>query len=142
VDPAFGVPNVSVTPISPPLATATADPCWIVVTGDQKLVFATAAGGDISSLSLGFDGKLTMLHKSATAADGNDTNADRLQFGTTDLSISADSRYLYQLHSFEGAIYVFLVNPNGTLTFVEKQAVFDLGNRPRNEGSPFGIVAN
>jgi 6-phosphogluconolactonase (cycloisomerase 2 family) len=142
VDPNFGIPNVALTPVSQPLKTNTADPCWVVLTGDQKLAFVTSAGGDVSSYSVGFDGKLTLLHKSATAADGQDTNADRLQFGATDLSLSADSRYLYQLHSFEGRIYVFLINGNGTLTFVETQDAFDLGTRPRNEGSPFGIVAN
>jgi hypothetical protein len=140
-DPTLNPPSPSYLPVAQPLSTTTTDPCWITLTADQKLAFVSSAAGTVSSFAVGFDGKLTMLHPAATAPDGVNDTADLLGFGITDLASSRDGKYVYQLHSFEGALYVFLVNPNGLLTFVERHEVFDLTQYVRNEGPPLGISA-
>ena len=138
LNPAGGRP---VIPIGDLEKTESTDPCWIVLTNDQRLAFVSSAIGQISSFSVAFDGQMTLLHRAATSADGEDDANDLIGFGVTDLALSRDSRYLYQLHSFEGKVYVFLVNPNGTLTYVEQHDVFDLTVYIRNEGPPYGIAA-
>lgn len=140
-DPVLNGPGRPVIPVGGVVESESTDPCWIVLTNDQKLAFVSSAIGQISSFSVAFDGQMTLLHRAATAPDGEDDTNDVLGFGITDLALSRDSRYLYQLHSFEGKVFVFLVNPNGTLTYVEQHDVFDLSVYIRNEGPPYGIAA-
>lgn len=120
------------------------DPCWLVLTNDQKLLFVTSpfGGAQIGSYAVGKDGTLTLLHEAATAVDGRDHLNDGLGDGILDVTLSNDSKYLYQLNGLDGSLYGFQVNGNGTLTFIEKFQVFNLepfgmgGN-----GGPFGIAS-
>ncbi|HET9143347.1 hypothetical protein [Actinophytocola sp.] len=120
------------------------DACWVVSTTDGKLAFVANAfgGGTISSYGVDGDGVLTLLHSSATAASTQDPEDDHLGDGTTDMSLSRDDRYLYQLNSIAGVLHVFKVNNGGTLSFVEDHQVFNL--TPPDAGghaAPFGLAA-
>ncbi|OLZ48645.1 hypothetical protein BS330_32785 [Amycolatopsis keratiniphila subsp. nogabecina] len=120
------------------------DSCWVVVTDDQRTVFVSSPFDDgiVSSYSLGADGALTLLQPVATAADGKDSKNDNLPMGATDMSLSRDSQFLYQLNSFTGSLYVFKVVGNGLLTFVEKHDVFQLPEFGKGgEAAPFGLAA-
>jgi 6-phosphogluconolactonase (cycloisomerase 2 family) len=126
--------------------TTTTDACWILVTNDKQLAFASAPaeGGTISSFKVDKDGSLTLLHRSASAPDGQDANvdADRTLLGLTDLSLSRDSKFVYQLNSLEGLLYVFSINSNGTLTYIETHEAFNILPIPQGGmGAPFGIAA-
>lgn len=136
-------PDGSLTATAPVIQTGGSDTCWIVADTQQKLAFASSAmgGGAITSFSIGKDGKLTLLHQAATAVDGrsaNDGNPD----GLTDLALSRDGKYLYQLNSIFGGMDVYQVNSNGTLTAVEQHQVFIL-QLPFEGGqlTPMGIAA-
>lgn len=131
----------SVSPSSDIVPSFSTDPCWIVVTNDQRLAIVSSALGTLSTFAVSVTGEMSLLHVAATSASGNDSVKDYLGFGLTDITLSADSQYVYALHSFEGKIYTFRVNPNGLLTFVEQHEVFDLSTYVRNEGAPYGIAA-
>jgi 6-phosphogluconolactonase len=137
-------PDGSFQPNGGSVANSATDTCWIVVTNDGKLAFASSAmaGGTISSFSLGRDGTPKLLHEAASADDGKNPMADKAGDGLTDLSLSRDSKYLYQLNSIFGLLYVFQVNANGTLTYVEEHQVFNL-ELPFQGGqlTPFGLTA-
>lgn len=130
-------------PISKEVANQQTDTCWVVTTGDGRLAFASSAlgGGSISSYRVDQSGGLTLL-KGAATADQNDPANTHLKNGTTDLSLSQDSKYLYQLNSHFGTLQVFAVNDDGGLTFVEEHQVFDV-LLPEQGGqlTPFGIAA-
>jgi 6-phosphogluconolactonase (cycloisomerase 2 family) len=136
-------PDGSLTDNGPALGSGGTDTCWIVADEAQKLAFASSAmgGGAISSYSINKDGSLTLLHPAASAVDGrsaNDGNPD----GLTDLTLSKDGKYLYQLNSIFGGMDVYQVNSNGTLTAVEQHQVFTL-QLPFQGGqlTPMGIAA-
>ena len=120
------------------------DTCWIVVTDDQKLVFAANAfsGGSITSYRVRDDGGLELLYPVASAPDGRDANNDLVNDGLTDLALSRNTDFLYQLNSIDGTLWVFQVNDNGLLSHVETHQVFDLEPfGAGGEAAPFGISA-
>jgi hypothetical protein len=90
------------------------DTCWFVVTDDGAVGFATSffADGRISSYAVGADGSLELLQA--------DADPD-VHTGASDLSLSGDSRYLYQLNALEGTISAFAVGPDGTLQRVDTE---------------------
>jgi 6-phosphogluconolactonase (cycloisomerase 2 family) len=130
-------------PISKAVDNQQTDTCWVVTTADGRLAFASSAlaSGSISSYRVDESGSLTLLEGSATAEPGDAKNT-HLKNGTTDLSLSRDSKFLYQLNSHFGTMQVFRVNDNGHLSFVEEQKVFDV-TLPEDGGqlTPFGIAA-
>lgn len=134
----------SLRPVGESIPNMQTDSCWIVVTDNQRFAFVSSpfGGGRISSYKVGDDGSLTLANPVATAPDGKDASNDAVPDGITDLSLSRDSKYLYQLNSFEGTLWVFLVNGNGTLTYIENHRVFNLEPFGMGgEAAPFGISA-
>ncbi|MBB5132305.1 6-phosphogluconolactonase (cycloisomerase 2 family) [Thermocatellispora tengchongensis] len=126
------------------VANRQTDSCWVAITRDQRLVFVSSPfdGGIISSYRLGRDGALTLAQEVASAPDGKDRKNDRIPEGATDLSLSRDGGFLYQLNSFNGSLWVFKVNSNGLLTYVEQHQVFQLEPFGRGgEAAPFGIAS-
>ncbi|WP_173123075.1 lactonase family protein [Kibdelosporangium persicum] len=120
------------------------DNCWVVITNDSRMAFTSNAfgGGTVSSYAVDENGALTLLHASATAEPGKDPNDDKLTDGTTDMALSRDSQYLYQLNSNLGMVQVFRTNSDGRLTHVEDQKVFDgPGVDTTGQLAPFGIAA-
>jgi 6-phosphogluconolactonase (cycloisomerase 2 family) len=138
-------PDGTLAPLGGSTANGQTDTCWIAVNSAGHLAYTAApfGGGTITSYRVGDDG-LTLLKKSASAADGvtGAAAADRTDEGLTDLGLSSDGEYLYQLDSFEGVLYVFMTNPDGSLTPVEKHNVFK--EKPfgaGGEAAPFGLAA-
>ncbi|MFC0439911.1 hypothetical protein [Kutzneria buriramensis] len=120
------------------------DTCWIVVTRDQKTAYATSAfgGGAITAYRVGDNDSLQILYPHADAPDGKDASKQVVKDGLTDLVLSHDTNYLYQLNSVTGALQSFKVNPNGLLTHIEDHQVFQL--EPFGQGgqaAPFGLVS-
>ncbi|MDQ7808735.1 beta-propeller fold lactonase family protein [Amycolatopsis sp. A133] len=126
------------------VSNAQTDSCWVAITDDQKFAFVSSPfnGGIISSYRLGADGSLTLAQPVATAPDGKDANNDVVGEGTTDMTLSRDSQFLYQLNSFTGSLWVFKVGAEGLLSFVEQHQVFQLQPFGKGgEAAPFGIAA-
>jgi 6-phosphogluconolactonase len=95
-----------VTPISGPLSSGGAAPCWIVVTQDGKYAYVANAGaGNIKGFSVARNGALSPLG-GATAA------------GTTpvEMTMSGNSRFLYVLEAGSNAIGAFSVRTDGSLS--------------------------
>ena len=104
----------TLTPSSPLVGNGGTDTCWFVITDDSTVGFATSffADGRISSYAVGADGSLALLQADADPDVHN---------GASDLSLSGDSRYLYQLNALEGTISAFAVGPDGTLQRVDTE---------------------
>ncbi len=96
----------TLTPSSPLVGNGGTDTCWFVINDDGTVGFATSffADGRISSYAVGADGSLEVLQADADPDVHN---------GATDLSLSGDSRYLYQLNSLDGTISAFAIGPDG-----------------------------
>ncbi|WP_043636263.1 lactonase family protein [Nonomuraea candida] len=127
------------------VANRQTDSCWVVVTDDQRYAFVSSPFDDgiISTYRLAADGSLSLLHPVSSARDGKDSKNDDLPQGATDISLSRDTKFLYQLNSFEGSLYVFAVNgQNGLLSLVERLPVFQLEPFGKGgEAAPFGLAA-
>ncbi len=141
---AYDVEDGQLTPVGGTVANHQTDTCWIVVTRDQRFAFASSPfeGGAISAYSVAADGQLTLAHPSATSPDGIDVIDNVVADGVTDLALSQDGRYLYQLNSFEGTLYSFRVESDGRLTHLGTEGVFDLPPfGAGGQAAPFGIAA-
>lgn len=118
-------------PTSPSVGNGGTDTCWIVVTDNQQYAYATSffGGGRISSYNVAANGALTLLN--GTAADANVAD------GASDLALSRNSVYLYQLNSLQGTISSFEVRADGSLML--RQIVTPFGPDPM--GAPVGLAA-
>lgn len=85
------------------------DGCWIIITNDQQYAFtANFATDSISSYSLRSDGSAVLINGAAASTGAKSQ--------PTDLGLSADSRYLYNLLRGTGGIAAFRVEANSSLT--------------------------
>jgi len=134
----------TLTANGPTVQTLGSDTCWVVVDEKRGLAFASSVmgGGAISSFRIGKDGRATLMHKAASAADGSSSDKDGAPDGLTDLTLSRDGKYLYQLNSIFGELYVYQVSSNGTLTEIERHPLFRL-QLPFEGGqlTPYGLVS-
>ncbi len=133
----------SLTATSPSVQTGRTDTCWVVATGNGKYAYTASAFGygPITELNLGAKGFTGQFDAVASSPNDDPTNS-HLTFGSTDLSLSSDSQYLYSLNSFEGFVEAFKVQADGTLKFVQKVQVFNLlPFGTGGEASPLGIAA-
>jgi len=107
------------------------DTCWFVVTDNGKIGFTTSffGGGRISSYRVGSNGSLELID--GAAADATVTD------GASDLALSRNSRYLYQLNSLDGTISSFRVEKDADLVLT--QIVTPFGPNPM--GAPLGLAA-
>lgn len=84
-------------------------PCWIAVTNDGLYAYTTNTGsGTISSYSVGYAGKLTLMNESAGNVGANSAPVD--------MGISNDQRSLYALGPGTGVIKGFWIGTDGSLT--------------------------
>lgn len=124
-------PDGTVTPTSGSVGNGGTDSCWVVATDDGKTAFAVSffEGGRISSYAVGPDGSLAL--RDATA-DGGAT-----QTGASDVGLSRDSRYLYNLNSFNGTIDAYRVDGDGLQRIQQVQA-----HAPSpDEAAPIGLAS-
>jgi 6-phosphogluconolactonase (cycloisomerase 2 family) len=107
----------ALSPISPSVRNMQSDTCWVVITDDNRLAFTSSFGDDggISSYRVAPDGNLTLLRAQA-ATPGS---------GSSDLTLSNDSRYLYAKNTVRGTVTAYRVEDSGDL--VEIQEVQDGG---------------
>jgi len=138
-------PDGTLNRVSKAVANGETDSCWITVTRDGKHAFVASPFGDgrIASYAVSPTGQLTLQDEVASSADGKSSTKDDITDGATDLALSYDSKYLYQLNSFTGELVVFKVNAaNGHLNHVETHQVFTLEPfGAGGEAAPFGIAA-
>lgn len=99
--------NGDLTVVSGAVATHQGAPCWAVATKDGRFVYtANAQGGSISGFAVARDGAISLIDANgATAIVGR---------GATDMAVSGNSRYLYQLVG--GSIVALRIRADGHLT--------------------------
>ena len=107
----------ALAPLSPSVRNLQSDTCWVVITDDNKLAFTSSFGDDggLSTYRVEPDGNLVLLRAQA-ATTGS---------GSSDLTLSNDSRFLYAKNSLEGTVTAYRVEDDGDL--VELQKVQDGG---------------
>jgi len=129
---------------SPSISNGGTDTCWFVLTDDQTLGFTSSffANGRISSYEVDDIGIVRLIQAQASATD--DPGNDNVAMGASDLSLSGDSQYLYQLNSVHGTINAFRNNGDGTLMLIEQQTPFpQIAFGPSGgEAAPIGLAAN
>ncbi|HEY0640012.1 MAG TPA: beta-propeller fold lactonase family protein [Pseudonocardiaceae bacterium] len=133
----------TVTGLGPSVATGGTDTCWITVSRDGTLAFATSPfdTAAISSYTVGRDGNMTRLHEAASAADGKDQVNDGVGIGILDLALSQDDKFLYTIDALNGVLHGFSVNDNGTLAKINSYPVFNLLTLAEGgQGGPHGIA--
>lgn len=116
-------PDGSLLRSAPSIQNGGTDTCWFVATDSQTLGFATSFFGDgrISSYELDEIGLVRLVDAVATGETAAD---DGVAMGASDISLSGDSQYLYQLNSINGTINAFANNGDGTLTLVQQVMPF------------------
>jgi 6-phosphogluconolactonase (cycloisomerase 2 family) len=122
----------TLTATSPSVRNGGTDSCWFVVTDSGRYGYVTSffGTGRISSYVVGRNGSLELLD--AQAAD------EEVTPGASDLALSRNSRYLYQLNSFDGTISAFAVGSDGSLTLIQKVAA----HAPSAMAAPLGLAAS
>jgi 6-phosphogluconolactonase (cycloisomerase 2 family) len=121
----------TLTPTSPSVKNGGTDTCWFVLTDNGKFGYTASFFGDgqISLYRVGRDGSLELVESDA---DGGAATT-----GASDMALSRNSHFLYQLNSLEGTINAFRVNSNGSLTFLQTV----LATRPDPMGATLGLAA-
>jgi len=104
--------DASLDPASPTVKNGGTDTCWFVITDDGAYGYATSffGNGRISSYEVGPGGELALLEADAGA---------NVKLGASDITLSRDSRHLYQLNSFDGMINAFRVQADGGLRLIQ-----------------------
>lgn len=113
--------NGTISLITGPISAGQTAACWVVVTNNEKYVYATNTGSDnVSSFSAAHNGALSVLN----GADGTNIKTP------IDAALSSNSRFLYVLNSGNQSITAMEVDHNGSLSFLQNitgLAVGDVG---------------
>jgi 6-phosphogluconolactonase len=100
----------SLSLIDGPEATHQTSACWLAVTNNGKYCYATNTGsGTISGYSID-NGKLTLLNENGVTATTGQTPGD--------VTLSINSKFLYNLNSTSHSITLFRVNQDGSLNSI------------------------
>jgi 6-phosphogluconolactonase (cycloisomerase 2 family) len=102
------------TALSPSVRNGQSDTCWVAITDDNRFAFTSSFGDDggISSYRVSPDGSLALLN----------TQAATVGAGSSDVALSADSRYLYVKNSIQGTVTSFRIENDGALTRLDSDA--------------------
>lgn len=112
-----------------PYANQQTAPCWVAISPDGKLLFATNTMSDsVSTYSIGADGALTLV--------GNATLTGGPKLGATETRVDPSGRYLYVLEGGTNAISVLAIN--GTSLMELPNSPVEL--RPPDGAKPFGMA--
>lgn len=102
----------SLTPAGGSVLNGGTDTCWFIVSDDRHHGYTT---------SFFEDGRLSVYRTSPGGGLGlQDADvSDAVTRGASDITLNRNSKWLYQLNSFEGTINNFRVEANGGLTLVQ-----------------------
>jgi 6-phosphogluconolactonase (cycloisomerase 2 family) len=96
-------------PISKSVATTETAACWVVITSNQAYAYVTNTGSNtVTGYRIAPNGTLVRLTDDGVSA--------RTQTSPVDAAFSRGSQFLYTLDRGSGAISIFAVNANGSLT--------------------------
>ena len=100
------------TALSPTVRNFQSDTCWVAITDDNKYAFTSSFGDDggISSYRVRPDGSLELLNSQAATVGP----------GSSDVTLSGDSRYLYVKNSLLGTVTTFRIEDDGALTQIDQ----------------------
>ena len=106
--------------ITGPVSAGQTAACWVVVTNDEKYVYATNTGSNnVSSFNAANDGALSVLN--AVAAD--------MKIKTPiDAALSNSSKFLYVLNSGDHSITAMSVSNDGSLGFLQNVTGLPVGD--------------
>lgn len=101
----------TLTPLSPSVRNGQSDTCWVAITDDNRFAYTSSFGDDggISSYRVNPDGSLALLN----------TQAENVGSGSSDVALSADSRFLYVKNSILGTVTSFRIENDGALTRID-----------------------
>jgi len=118
----------TLTPLSPTVRNGQSDTCWVTITDDNKLAFTSSFGDDggISSYRVGSDGSLTLLQSQAATVGS----------GSSDVTLSDNSQYLYVKNSLLGTVTTFEVEKDGGLVQIDQDEDDSI------VGSSIGLAGN
>lgn len=104
----------TLTPLSESVKNGQSDTCWVVITNDNRYAFTSSFGDDggISSYRVLPDGDLELLN----------TQAATVGTGSSDATLSRDSRFLYVKNSLEGTVTTFRVLDDGALEEIDSDS--------------------
>jgi 6-phosphogluconolactonase (cycloisomerase 2 family) len=102
----------ALTPASPSVRNGQSDTCWVVITDDNKLAFTSSFGDDggLSSYRVQPDGNLVLLRAQAATTGA----------GSSDLTLSNDSRFLYAKNSLRGTVTAYRVEDDWDLAEIQE----------------------
>lgn len=98
-------------PLGPSVGNGQSDTCWVALTDDGRFAYTSSFGGlgAISSYRVSPDGSLKLL-KSLAATVGT---------GSSDVALSADSRFLEVKNTILGTVTTYRIESDGGLTKVD-----------------------
>lgn len=107
----------TLTTRSASVANPGTDTCSVVATNDGRYAFASSLfdGGRISSYLLGADGTVTLAQANASRRTTED--------GAADLTLSRDSRFLYNVNAATGKVSGYRVGNGGSLKLIQRVRV-------------------
>ncbi|MDQ6724604.1 MAG: lactonase family protein [Actinomycetota bacterium] len=109
----------TLTPLTSTISNGQSDTCWIVVTDDQRFAFTTnAQSNTISSYRVGPDGRLTLL--AGVAARTDELPGVGPTILPADITLSRDSRFLYERNVMDGDVNAYAVGSDGSLTLLQR----------------------
>jgi 3-carboxymuconate cyclase len=117
--------NGNLSLIDGPVGTNQTSACWLAITNNGRYCYATNTGSaSITGYSI-HDGKLTRLNANGVTANTGTTPID--------VSLSNNSKFLYNVNSTSHSISIFHVNEDGSLDTI--------GNVDGLPASAVGIAA-
>ena len=110
-------PDNKLSVITPSEKDAQTDGCWVVITNNQQYAYtANFVSSTLSSFKLRANGSVSLLNRVAAWPGAKSE--------PTDLGMSADSQYLYDLLRGTGGVAAFRIEANGDL---EPLGIFGVG---------------
>ena len=109
----------TLTPLSPTVRNGQSDTCWVAITDDNKYAFTSSFGDDggISSYRVRPDGSLELLNGQAATVGA----------GSSDVTLSGNSRYLYVKNSLQGTVTTFQIEDDGALAQIDQDRDASMG---------------
>ncbi len=101
--------------------------CWLVLSSDNRMVFATNFGFNNASSYLLRDGKLSVAKDPAcppVPGDGKFRSVNNLvSSGPNDSWLSPDDKTFYQIYPNASVLVAYRVNPDASLTEIQRSAI-------------------